>query len=94
LIAFGTAISPATSFGQTMIAVFQFIYTATLTAITGVVKTLIMLLSALRYVTSGQTAFGKVVRAVLNFVFKAFAVVVGGILKFIGFFFEASRYVA
>jgi phage-related protein len=89
LITFGTMISPATSFGQTLIKVVQFIYQAYVTAIQGVIKVLIMFLSAIRYVMSGQTAFGKVVRAVLNFVFKAFAVVIGGILKFIGFFLEA-----
>lgn len=88
LIAFGSAISPATSFGQTLISVVQFIYTAWLTAIQGILKVVLMFLKGLNYLMSSNTALGKVVRAVLNFIFKAFATVVGGILKFIGMFLE------
>lgn len=89
LIAFGTAISPTTSFGQTLIAVAQFMYTAFLTSVQGILRAILMFLKALNFASSSTTGLGKVVRAVLNFIFKAFAVVVGGILKFIGFFLEA-----
>jgi len=88
LIAFGEAISPATSFGQTLISVVQFIHQAFLTAIQGVLKVIVMFLKAINYLSSSTTGLGKVVRAILNFIFKAWATVVGGILKFIGFFLE------
>lgn len=88
LIAFGQAISPATSFGQTLISVVQFIYQAYLTNIQGVLRVILMFLKAINFASSSTTGLGKVVRAVLNFIFKAFAVVVGGILKFIGMFLE------
>jgi len=88
LIAFGQAISPATSFGQTLIGVAQFMYTAFLTSVQGILRAILMFLKAINFASKSTTGLGKVVRAVLNFIFKAFAVVVGGILKFIGMFLE------